>query len=377
MTDPVSPSSASSTESSSAVAAAGRGTPPLSPLHVVLQSTHSPWRRYVTALGWIGFLVCGLMLLSHRAAHRDYLDRTEGIRERFHSGAESGVDKVAVIAVRGVILEGDGSVKRQIDRVRADRAVKAIVLRVDSPGGTVTASDYLLHHLQRLRKERDLPLVVSMGSIATSGGYYLSMAVGDQQGAIFAEPTTTTGSIGVLVPHYDVSGLLSRFDIVDDSIASHPRKLLLSMTRPMSPDDRQVIEQYVGEAFERFKAIVKSGRPALRQANPDQALRDPQSERDLATGEIFTAVQAQQYGLIDEIGFVEDAIERAMELAGLDAKRVRVVEYQAPLSLSSLMGVAETVAPQGELTALLEMNTPRAYYLTTTLPALISSRREN
>ncbi len=125
-------------------------------------------------------------------------------------------------------MEGDGFVKRQIDRVRKDAQVKAVVVRIDSPGGTVTGSDYIYHHLKKLREDRSLPLVVSMGSIAASGGYYIAMAVGDQEKSIFAEPTTTTGSIGVIVPHYDLSGLMARYDVRDDSISSHPRKQILS-----------------------------------------------------------------------------------------------------------------------------------------------------
>ena len=165
---------------------------PNSPVHVVLSTRTSNGRRLVTTLGWLGFLVTAVLLVSQRS-RKEYFDTTKGTQERFHSGAEKGRDKVAIIALRGVIMEGDGFVKRQIDRVRKDKRVKAIVLRVDSPGGTVTGSDYIYHHLKRLRQERDIPLVVSMGSIAASGGYYVSMAVGDQERTIFAEPTTTTG----------------------------------------------------------------------------------------------------------------------------------------------------------------------------------------
>jgi len=147
------------------------------------------------------------------------------------------------------------------------------------------------------------------------------------------------------------------------------------MTRSISPEDRQIIEQYVDESFDRFKSIVKSGRPALRQANQEDALLDPTSHRDLATGEIFTAMQAVQYGLVDEIGFIEDAIDRATELAGLEADRVRVVRYQRPPSLMNLVGFAQATEPSHPLYALLEMSAPRAYYLATSLPPLIQSRR--
>ena len=237
------------------------------------------------------------------------------------------------------------------------------MVRVDSPGGTVAASDYLYHHLKEMREKRGIPLVVSMGSIAASGGYYIAMAVGDQERSVFAEPATTTGSIGVIIPHYNLSGLLARFDILDDSVASHPRKQILSPTRPMSDEDRQIIKDYVAAMFERFKEIVKSGRPSLRTADEKTALFDPATGRDLATGEIFTAAQAKQYGLIDEIGFVEEAIARAVELAGLEEQNVRVIHYKQPPTLLSLLGFAQAREPVVSLEAMLEWSVPRAYYL--------------
>ena len=273
-------------------------------------------------------------------------------------------------------MQGDGYVKRQIDRVREDVSVRAVVVRVDSPGGTVTGSDYIYHHLERLRNEREIPLVVSMGSIAASGGYYVSMAVGDQPKSIYAEPTSTTGSIGVIVPHYDISGLLARWDVRNDSIASHSRKQMLSMTRTMSDEDRQIIQAYVDESFGRFKQIVKLGRPGIREQNEEDGLVDPATRRNLATGEIFTATQAKQYGLVDEIGFLEDAVARAIELAGLEASKVRVVRYRRPTSLLGLAGLADSPDPGLSLSTLFELSAPRAYYLATSLPPLFRSRRQ-
>jgi len=356
--------------------AAPPATWPAAPVRVILEPAHRSRRRLLSALGWIGFLVATLMLMTQWSARSDYFNTSQGIRERFHSGVKTGADKVAIIAVRGVLLHGDGFPKQQIDRIREDKDVKAVVVRVDSPGGTVSASDYIHHHLKRLQQERGIPLVVSMGSVAASGGYYVSMAVGDQEKAIFAEPTTTTGSIGVVVPHYDLSGLLARFDVQDDSIASHPRKHLLSMTRPFSEEDEKLIEQYVNDLFARFKSIVKSGRPDLRRANEGDALRDPATGQNLATGEIFPAPRALQHGLIDEIGFVEDAVARAIELAGLDANNVRVVEYQPPLSLLSFAGMGRARGEQNPLRTILDMSAPRAYYMATTIPPLAATSRE-
>ena len=124
-----------------------------------------------------------------------------------------------------------------------------VVLRVDSPGGTVTGSDYLYHHIKQLREELELPMVVSMGSLCASGGYYIAMAVGQGEDLIFAEPTTWTGSIGVVIPHYDLAGLLASWNVEDDSIASHPLKLLGSPTREMTAEDREILQQLVDDHF--------------------------------------------------------------------------------------------------------------------------------
>jgi len=330
---------------------------------VYVPQAGSRLRRWFSWLGWVACLICLSVLMGVYARHREYFGTNDGVQERYHSRSKSARDKIAIIDVSGVISSGEGATKKQIDRVRDDPNVKAIVLRVDSPGGTITGSDYIYHHLCELRKDRELPLVVSMGGIAASGGYYVAMAVGDQPRSIFAEPTTTTGSIGVIVPHYDLSGLLERLEIKDDSIVSHPRKQLLSMTKPLSADDRQVLEGYMQDAFGRFKEIVKRGRPAFRD-------NDPALEA-LATGEIFTATQAQRHGLIDEIGFVEQAVDRAAELAGLDPEKTRVVDFRTPLTLWDVLATARSSELRSRnWESLLELGVPRAYYLMTSLPAL-------
>lgn len=334
----------------------------------------SGWDRFVSRLGWglflltaAGLALCALILLVVMASTNDYFNNTGDITEKYVSGQKTATDKVAIISIEGVIMEGQGFVKHQIDHIKDDKNVKAVVVRVDSPGGTVTGSDYIYHHLKKLREEKGIPVVVSMGSIAASGGYYVSMAVGDQEKSIYAEPTTTTGSIGVIVPHYDVSGLMKEYDIKDDSIASHPRKQILSMTKEMPAEHREIIQGYVNEAFERFKDIVKSGRPKFRE--------DPSKLDALATGEIFSATKAKDGGLVDEIGFVEDAVDRAMELASLSKDKTRVVKYKRPAALFDFGDVGSARSARRELDMLFELSSPRAYYLSTTLPAIFSSRR--
>jgi protease-4 len=316
-------------------------------------------------LGWTLFVFCAMYALMQAAALRDYFDTSRGLTEKHHSGAEDATDKIAIINLAGIIAEGDGHTKRQIDRIRDDEDVKAVVLRVDSPGGTVTGSDYLFHHLKKLREEKKVPLVVSMGAIAASGGYYVSMAVGDQENCIYAEPSGATGSIGVIIPYYDLTGLMQRFDIENESIATHPNKQMLSMTKELSPEQRDILQKYVNETFERFKDVVKHGRPYFRE--------NPEKLNEVATGEVFSGMRAKELGLIDETGFLEDAIARAAELAGLGEGDYRTIEFESPFSLGSLFGFAQAQAERRNgWTSLLDLSAPRPYYLATTLPALFN-----
>jgi protease IV len=325
----------------------------------------------VAMTGWLGFFICGSVLLLIIMITVAFYPDPDSLETKVIGGNKSADGKIAVITIDGVISDGEdeGFVKRQIDEVMDDDDVKAIVLRVDSPGGAVTGADYLFHHLKKLKAKKGVPVVVSMGGMAASGGYYVSMAVGDQKDSIFAEPTTTTGSIGVIIPHYDISGLLARFDVKDDSISSHERKQMLAMTRPIPAEHRLIIQGYVNETFDRFKTIVKEGRP---QFSKDAAALDK-----LATGEIFSADQALKHGLVDKIGFLEDAVDRAIELAGLTEDDVQVVKYKKPVSFLDDIALMQSRASRAPLSVddLLEMSTPRAYYLVTSLPALASSRK--
>jgi protease-4 len=278
------------------------------------------------------------------------------LEEKYHSLAKGGSNKVAIISVVGTILDGQFT-KRQIDRARRDKQVKAIVLRVNSPGGTITGSDYVYHHLKQLREDRQIPMVVSMGGIAASGGYYVSMAVGDQQDCIFAEPTTWTGSIGVIIPHYDLSGLMQKLQIEEDSVQSHRLKQMGSMMKPMTEEERTIFQELVDESFDRFKQVIKSGRPVFRD--------DDETLDRVATGQIFTTRQAIENGLVDKEGFIEDAIDRVIEMAGLDAEDTKVVKYQRPLGLLDIAMGVHASSQRSELAALLDLLSPRAYYLFT------------
>ena len=278
---------------------------------------------------------------------------------------ESGRYKIAIISLEGTILSGEGPIRQQIERAARDDDVKAVVLRVNSPGGTITGSDYLYHHFNELRETYGKPIVVSMGGIAASGGYYVAMAVGDTPDTIFAEPTTWTGSIGVIIPHYNASELLSEWGVEEDSIASHRLKNMGSLARKMTDEEREIFQVLVDGGFERFKDIIKSGRPQFQQT--------PDALDELATGQVYTAEQAKANGLVDEIGFVEKAIDRAIVLAGVSPSDVQVVRYKSQLTLASILFGSGPRRQDYGLAELLDITAPRAYYLCTRMPPLLRS----
>ncbi|MDO4558988.1 MAG: signal peptide peptidase SppA [Planctomycetia bacterium] len=320
--------------------------------------------------------------------------------EEIVSGPGNAEHKIVVLHLDGTILTGEPLV-RQIRQIRRDQNVRAVVLRINSPGGTVAGADLIYHHLTNLREGRELyesdgasprkvPIVVSMGGVAASGGYYAAMSVGQTPDTIFAEPTTLTGSIGVLIPHYDLSPLMEKLGAVNDSIVSHPMKNAGSMTKKMTAEERAVFQGLVDDSFARFRDVVRGGRSRFAQS--------PSELDAVATGQIYTANQALNCGLVDRIGFLEDAVQRASELAGCSALTTKVVRYQKTDLLSDLLSVSAgsgeiteetlrslvttatggtdsgsstTVAQVGRLME--EFATPRAWMLWTTLPAAFSA----
>jgi len=338
------------------------------PTRVILEQPRG-WSRWAGRLAWV---VAGLSLLVaivSAGANAQYFQTNPKVIEQYHSLATTAADKVAIIEISGAIMGGDGFARHQIEQVKNDEAVRAIVLRIDSPGGTVSGSDELHYRLTKLARDRDLPVVVSMGGIAASGGYYIAMASGGREETIFAEPATITGSIGVIIPHFDLSQFLKRFEIVDDSITSGPLKEMLSLTRDRPPEvaerERKVLQGLVDEMFTRFKTIVQEGRPEL----------DDETLAKVTTGQVFTAEQAVDYGLVDRIGFLEDAVARAGSLAGLSRETARVIRYQQPRGLlDEVLGGSAQAGSLASLRTLAEWTTPRAWYLCSWWPAIVAGR---
>lgn len=325
-----------------------------------------PRRRRFSILSLLLLFLLGGSVLVNLVLLGSHRGEGGRVQEKLYRPDEfgRGTEKIAIISVEGVILEGDGFVGKQIDQAKRDKDVKAIVLRVNSPGGTISGSDYIYHQLNRLRETTQKPIVVSMGSVAASGGYYVSMAVGTTPDTIYAEPSTWTGSIGVIIPHYDLSKMLGEIGVAEDSIASHRLKGMGSFSKPMTEEERKIFQGLVNDGFARFKQVVQSGRPALKE--------HPEKLDTLATGQVFAADQALEAGLVDKIGFLDDAIPRAMALGNVDPKNYSVVKYEPELSLADALFGRNAQSRGFDPSSLLSLATPRAYYLFTWPPAALS-----
>ncbi|HMQ15320.1 MAG TPA: signal peptide peptidase SppA [Phycisphaerae bacterium] len=280
-------------------------------------------------------------------ALREHVVRREGLLA-FH--------KVAVVDIEGVLRnsrpasllggERDNPVvvlKEKLDRAAADARVRAVVLRINSPGGGVTASDIMYSELMAFRQRTRKPVVASLMDVAASGGYYLACAADE----IHAQPTTVTGSIGVIMIAPEFSGTMHKLGIEANVIKSGPLKDAGSPLRSMTPEDRAVFQSLIDAMYERFVAVVTAGRKGV----------EPARLRELADGRVYLAPQARELGLVDEVGSLDGALRRAKVLAGLGDRPVLVVEYARRIDRRPNI-YAESPAPGSVQVNLLNVTLP-------------------
>lgn len=329
-------------------------------------------------------------------------DADTGLPQIFHSGKADSKNKIAVLKFEGIILEGFLShAARQIESIAKDDSIKAVVLRINSPGGTVTASEKLYRQIVELRDgtgrhtTRKIPIVVSMASIATSGGYYISAPA--QQ--ILAEPTTVTGSIGVFASFPNIEKFTKKHGIEMQVIKRGEVKTGGSPFRSMTPSEREVWADLIDDAYRRFVKVIEAGRPKLKgrmqEAIIDEIrlqegsmdtqhflsstlsiLSNPATNwpmwivhrpkffryiRRRADGGIYTSAQALKFGLIDRIGTLDDAAEEAAQLSGIGSD-YQVVTFKRPKSLVETMLGFQSPGSIS-IQRLQEGLTPRVWYL--------------
>jgi protease-4 len=268
----------------------------------------------------LALLLSGSGSLFDDGHHRLY-------EEVYVQGDTSARNKIAVIHLTGIIYDGEmldegvvGNIKTQLDQAVEDKHVKAIVLRINSPGGEVVASDAIYKALVQVRDEDHKPIVACIESVGASGAYYAAMGVNH----IIATDLTITGSIGVIMESFQFSGLMDKIGVKFHTFKSGKYKDLLNPTREPTDEEKEMINTLVMEVYDKFVGIVAK----------ERMLNVNELKKNLADGRILSGTQALKGKLIDELGYFDDAVDKAMELAKI--KTAKVVAYQAPFSLRHL-----------------------------------------
>jgi protease-4 len=265
---------------------------------------------------------------------KDVVDapKKDGEASRF-----SGKGRVAVVYAEGEIVDGEGDVgdvggsrfSRELRKLRQDDDVKAIVLRVNSPGGSASAAETIQREVRLTKKVK--PVIISMGSYAASGGYWIA-AYGDR---IFAEPTTITGSIGVFGIQFDVKKLANDFGITFDSVKTGKFADALTISRPKTAEEMAVFQRMVDWIYGEFITKVAEGRAMQRER-----------VEEIAQGRVWSGTEAVKLGLVDELGGLDAAVAFAAKKAGLGAN-YRLLEYPHKKELmETIQEFIEKVVPE-------------------------------
>ncbi|MEC7640719.1 MAG: signal peptide peptidase SppA [Nitrospinota bacterium] len=285
------------------------------------------------------------------------------LKEKIISG--EGSNKILLIDIRGIInnkkkraLTGAELDTGMVDRIgeilkkaEEDEDIKGIVLRINSPGGTVTSSDIIYSQLRTFKKKRKIKIYAAFMDLATSGGYYIAMAADH----ISAHPTSITGSIGVIALKVNLQGLMEKVGVDWEVVKSADKKDFLSPFRPFTEKERQLFQENINGMHQRFVEIIAKNRPGL----------ELQTVRKLADGRIFSAQQALDHKLTDQIGYLDDVLERVKkELKVSDFKVVsyyRSGEYKSGIFTSSIPPTINMI--NVDLFSLPLNNSPQFMYL--------------
>ena len=259
-------------------------------------------------------------------------------------------NKIAVVTVGGIITSHEASqtgynmvdvIQAQLDRAAADKRVKAVILKVDSPGGEVLASDQIYQAIRKFQEDPDnpgkgKPVICSMGSMAASGGYYISSGCH----WIVANELTLTGSIGVIMHGWNYRGLMDKVGIAPMTYKSGKFKDMLSgerATNEVPPEEHAMVQNLINETFLRFKEVVGEGRTNACKLNKKEGRGLAENWQDFADGRVVSGREALEHGFVDQLGDFDVAVTRAEKIADIDD--CNLVEYRERYDLSNFFSL--------------------------------------
>lgn len=325
---------------------------------------------------WLIFFLVGSLLLNvicfgilrFREQHKKKHEPGSVFHERFISGERNADNKIAVIRVEGVITSGReghvgydgmvGDIREQIRAAEDDPDVKGIILKVDSPGGEVLASDQIYQAVLHADKVKHKPVICSMGSLAASGGYYAAMG----SRWIVADELTLTGSIGVIMETINYSDLLGKVGVKFLVFKSGKFKDILNGSREATEEEKALVQDLVMETYDKFVGIVAERR-GISKDNLEEF------KQNIANGRIFSGKQAYAAKLVDQNGTFDDAVKKCASEAKIDD--YQVIDYIVPFSLSELFGAfAKANPPKLQLEidpSQIHLQQGKLYYISTHL----------
>ncbi|HEV2331107.1 MAG TPA: signal peptide peptidase SppA [Verrucomicrobiae bacterium] len=336
----------------------GPPPPPVAPPPVI---TPPPPPRPAKSHGWMIFsiILIVLLCLSVFVIFVMGASRAVGFTRQFQppSGRDVGPQleevtlkdndssaKIAVITVDGIITSHQADeagnnmvevIKAQLDEAKKDDKVKAAILKVDSPGGEVMASDEIYRAIKKFQSGTDgKPVICSMGSLAASGGYYISSPCR----WIVADELTLTGSIGVIMETINYRGLMDKIGVEPYVFKSGKYKDMLSgmrETNEIPAGEHAMVQGLIDQTFGKFKQVVADGRDAAHEKNKDEGQPLAPDWKDYADGRVVSGDQALQLGLVDELGGFDDAVDRAKKIAGI--KNANLIEYRETYDISNFL----------------------------------------
>jgi len=305
----------------------------------------------MTRYGWMaGVLVLSLIMAGCRATVSvPLVAPTRPLAEQVIEGR--GTDKILLLDISGFISGTKQSssllskapslqdrIRESLQKAEGDAAIKGMILRINSPGGTITATDIVYHEIMRFKRKRGIPVVACMMAVATSGGYYIATAADE----IVAHPTTITGSIGVIALKFNVEGLMERLGIENETVTSVALKDLWSPFRAGTQEERTIIQDIIDGHHALFCDTIRRGRTSLTEADVTR----------LADGRIYSADQALQAGLIDRIGYLDDTIDALKGQLGME--EASIITYFRPGTYRGTIYSGNSV-PSPRITTLLPM----------------------
>lgn len=284
---------------------------------------------------------------SRRTATSERMQKVEEVTVE----PSSSRNKIAVVEVDGIIMSaGEKSgltmpefIREQLKAAKSDDDVKAVILKINSPGGEVLAADEINAAIKDFQQSSSKPVIASMGTLAASGGYYVAAPCR----WIVANELTITGSIGVIMHGYNYRGLMNKLGIKPDTFKSGKFKDMLSGDQEpdldkLSPGDREtrlaerkMVQDLIDETFNRFKEVVKTGRDAAEKRNHGKGKALADNWADYADGRVFSGRQALELGFVDETGNFDAAVARTKQIAGITGG-ANLIEYRQPFDISSL-----------------------------------------